>query len=42
MEHILNKPIESRRAYAQRRQTLALAIIMSLAVAVALSVVLLS
>lgn len=40
MEHAIHKPIESRRAYEQRRQTLAFAIGLALAVAVALSVVL--
>jgi len=40
MEHIIHKPIESRRAYEQRRHTLAFAMILALAVAAALAVLL--
>ncbi len=40
MEHVIHKPIESRRAYQHRRHTLGLAIIMALVVAAALVVLL--
>jgi hypothetical protein len=40
MEHAIHKAIESRRAYEHRRHTLAVAIIMALVVAVALTVLL--
>lgn len=40
MEYVIRKAIESRRAYEQRRRTLAIAILCSLAVAVALAVIL--
>jgi hypothetical protein len=40
MEHILRKPVESRRAYEQRRKTLAFGVILALSVAVALAFVL--
>ena len=40
MEHILRKPVESRRAYRQRRHVLAFAMLLALAIAGALMVVL--
>jgi len=40
MEHALNKPIESRRAYQQRRHTIAFGIVIALVIAVALVVLL--
>jgi len=40
MEHILRKPVESRRAYQQRRQTIAFAMVLALGVAAALTVLL--
>lgn len=40
MEHVLNKPIESRRAYQQRRHTIAFGIVIALVIAVALVVLL--
>jgi hypothetical protein len=41
MEHAIHEPVESRRAYRQRRHTIGLAMILMLAVAVALTFVLL-
>ena len=38
MEHILRKPIESRGAYRQRRNTMVLAMVLSLGMAVALAI----
>jgi len=40
MEHVLRKPVESSRAYKQRRQTIALAMLLALGVASALAVLL--
>ena len=40
MEHILNKPIESRRAYKQRRHTIAFGMVIALVIAAALVVLL--
>jgi len=40
MEHILRKPVESRRAYEQRRKTLVFGVILALSLAVALVFVL--
>jgi len=40
MEHILRKSVESRRAYEQRRKTLAFGVILALSVAAALAFVL--
>lgn len=41
MEHAIHRPIESRRAYRQRRHTIAFAMVLALSVAVALSLLLL-
>jgi hypothetical protein len=41
MEHILRKPIESRGAYQQRRNTMVLAMVLSLGIAVALAILML-
>lgn len=38
MEHILRKPIESRQAYRQRRNTLVLGMILAIGIAIALTV----
>ena len=38
MEHILRRPVESRRAYQQRRKTVALGMILAMAIAIALTV----
>ncbi|HXX99577.1 MAG TPA: heme-binding protein [Candidatus Limnocylindrales bacterium] len=38
MEHVLRKPVESRRAYKQRRKTLALGMVLALGLAAALAV----
>lgn len=40
MEHVLREPVESRRAYAQRRKTLAFGMILALSLALALAFVL--
>jgi len=40
MEHILHKPVESRRAYAQRRRTLVWGMLLALGVAIALAILL--
>ncbi len=40
MEHALNKPIESRRAYQHRRHTIAFGMVIALVIAVALVVLL--
>jgi len=40
MEHILRRPVESRRAYEQRRKTLAFGVVLALSVAAALAFVL--
>ena len=40
MEHVLRKPVESRRAYEQRRRTLAFAMVLALSLALALAFVL--
>jgi uncharacterized protein GlcG (DUF336 family) len=40
MEHILRKPVESRRAYQQRRKTIAFAIVLALGITAALVVLL--
>ena len=40
MEHIPRRPVESRRAYEQRRKTLAFGVVLALSVAVALAFVL--
>ena len=40
MEHVLRKPVESRRAYTQRRRTLAFATALALAMAAALAILL--
>jgi hypothetical protein len=40
MEHVIHKPTESRRAYEQRRHTIAFAMILALVVAAALAVLL--
>ena len=40
MEHILRKPVESRRAYAQRRKAIVLGILVALGLAGALVVLL--
>src|SRR5271154_6637225 len=40
MEHILRKPVESRRAYQQRRKTIAFAIVLALGITFALVVLL--
>ncbi len=40
MEHVLRKPVESRRAYEQRRKTLALGMVLALSLALALAFVL--
>jgi uncharacterized protein GlcG (DUF336 family) len=40
MEHTLRRPVESRRAYAQRRKTIALGMILALGLATALAVLL--
>ena len=41
MEHAIHKPVESRRAYQHRRHTIGFAMVLMLAVAVALTFVLL-
>jgi uncharacterized protein GlcG (DUF336 family) len=41
MEHTIRKPVESSRAYNQRRKLLALAMLLALALAIALAVILL-
>jgi hypothetical protein len=41
MEHVLRKPVESRRAYEQRRRTLAFGTVLALSLALALAFVLL-
>jgi uncharacterized protein GlcG (DUF336 family) len=38
MEHTLRKPVESRRAYAQRRKTIALGMILALGLALAITI----
>jgi uncharacterized protein GlcG (DUF336 family) len=40
MEHVLRRPVESRRAYRHRRRTLALGIILALGITLALAVLL--
>ena len=40
MEHVLRKPVESRRAYAQRRKTIAWAMFLALGIAAALAALL--
>jgi hypothetical protein len=40
MEHAVRRPVESRRAYAQRRKTLGWVVLLALAVAAALTVLL--
>ncbi|HYW67850.1 MAG TPA: hypothetical protein VFB10_14230 [Candidatus Dormibacteraeota bacterium] len=40
MEHVLREPVESRRAYEQRRKTLAFGMILALSLALALAFVL--
>jgi len=40
MEHVLRKHMESRHAYAQRRKTLALGVILAISVVLALAFVL--
>jgi len=42
MEHILRKPVESRRAYAQRRKTIAWGVLLALGIATALTMLLVS
>ncbi len=42
MEHALRKPVESRRAYDQRRKTLAFAVVLALSLAAALAFVLIA
>ena len=41
MEHVIHKPIESRRAYEHRRHTIGFAMLLALSVAVALTFLLL-
>jgi uncharacterized protein GlcG (DUF336 family) len=38
MEHLLRKPVESRRAYAQRRKTIVLGMILALGLALAIAI----
>jgi hypothetical protein len=40
MEHVLRRPVESRRAYKQRRKTLAWGMILALTITAALAVLL--
>lgn len=40
MEHVLRKPVESRHAYAQRRKTVAFAMVLALGLAAALAILL--
>lgn len=40
MEHALRKPVESRRAYKQRRNTIALGMILTLLLAAAMTILL--
>jgi uncharacterized protein GlcG (DUF336 family) len=40
MEHVIRRPVESRRAYQHRRKTLALAIFLALGIALALGILL--
>lgn len=40
MEHALRKPVESRRAYRQRRNTIAFGMIVTLLLAVAMTILL--
>ncbi|MGB7846375.1 MAG: hypothetical protein WBL63_12225 [Candidatus Acidiferrum sp.] len=38
MEHILRKPVESRRAYQQRRKTIIWGMLLAMGIAVAMAV----
>ncbi len=40
MEHVLAKPVESRKAFEQRRKTIVFAMVLAIAIAVSLAVVL--